>query len=264
MIRIKFEIGRRGLVIVAPADVENLPVTRQAFRAFAQLLGMPEDALGEAELGVTEAVSNVIKHAYAEGDGQLRLELEAGDRSLRARIEDDGGGIPEQILRDGRSQDGFGLVLMNGVARDLGIDSSAGGTRVTLEFELPGPPVDSRDTDPHFEAILRRVLTVVGAQADLSVDRLTEAALAGELLARHSAGYLDGDVLEVRMDRTQGALLFHTGPYVTGGAGTILAETEAPVVGRVVEKLADQVIQRPDESGAEWLEVRLGEVPESA
>jgi hypothetical protein len=105
---------------------------------------------------------------------------------------------------------------------------------------------------------------VLGAQADLSVDRLTEAALAGELLARHSAGHLEGNVLEVHMDRAPDVLHVHTGPYVSGGAGTVLAETEAPVVGRVLEKLADHVSERRDDSGAEWLEITMGEEPGSA
>lgn len=264
MIGIEFEMGRRGLVMRAPADVENLPVARQAFRAFAQLLDMPEDALGEAELGVTEAVSNVIKHAYGEnGDGELRLELALENGSLLARVTDTGGGIPEEVIRDGRSEDGFGLILMNGVAGTMRLDSSSEGTEVELEFVLdrPGPAPGS---DPPFEAILRRVLTVLGAQADLSVDRLTEAALAGELLARHSAGSLEGNVLEVRMDRSHELLRVHAGPYVSGGAENVLAETEAPVVGRVLEKLADHVAGSQDESGAEWLELRMGEDPGSA
>ena len=265
MIGIEFEMGRRGLVIRAPADVENLPVARQAFRAFAQLLGMPEDALGEAELGVTEAVSNVIKHAYGEdGDGELRLELALADGHLLARVTDTGRGIPEEVLRDGRSEDGFGLILMNGVARTMRVSSSSQGTEVDLEFGLDAPGQGAPGTDPPFEAVLRRVLTVLGAQADLSVDRLTEAALAGELLARHSAGSLEGNVLEVRMDRAPDLLRVHAGPYVSGGAEHVLAETEAPVVGRVLEKLADHVVGSQDESGAEWLELRMGEEPGSA
>lgn len=265
MIGIEFEMGRRGLVIRAPADVENLPVARQAFRAFAQLLGMPEDAVGEAELGVTEAVSNVIKHAYADGgDGELRLELALEGGRLLARVSDTGRGIPEEVMRDGRSEEGFGLILMDGVASTMRVNSSSGRTEVELEFELgaplPGPP----GGDPPSEAVLRRVVTVLGAQADLSVDRLTEAALAGELLARHSTGSLEGNVLQVRMDRSPELVRVHAGPYVSGGAENVLAKTEAPVVGRVLEKLADHVAGSQDESGAEWLELTMGEDPGSA
>jgi anti-sigma regulatory factor (Ser/Thr protein kinase) len=251
MIAIEIGIGKRELSLSVPAETDSLPLVRQAFRGFVQATEISDEIAPDAELGLTEAASNVIKHAY-EDEGAMDLHFCLDSDRLVIRVRDAGVGIPEGILSGAQQGDGFGLVLMDGVSSELGIESSSDGTEVILSFDLATP--DPGGSFPP-EGVLRRVLAVLGAQADLSYDRLTEATLAGELLARHSVAYLAGDVLRVFARPTPEALEVRAGPYEPDGAGTVLAQTETPVVGRVLEKLAE-VGELRDERG-EWLELTV-------
>ena len=255
MIDIEIGMAQPGLSLGLPADAQNLPVVRQAFRAFAQLVGLGGDGLGDAELAMTEATSNVVKHAYA-GAGEIEITLSAEDGQLLANVRDSGRGIPPQILSSGRGEEGYGLMLMSGTATELGISSSELGTEVAMAFDLD-PEEDVEPAPGGSELILRRIVAVLGAQADLSFERLTEAVLAGELLVVHSPARLDGDVLKVSAEHGPALLELTSGPYVPDGADSLLADTEAPVIGRVLEKLCDKIDLIRSQDGQEWLKLHV-------
>ncbi|MEA2348772.1 MAG: serine/threonine-protein kinase RsbW [Thermoleophilaceae bacterium] len=257
MIDIKIELGRPGLKLGLPADAQNLPVIRQAFKAFGQIAGLPDDALGDAELAITEAASNVVKHAYPDdAEGTMTVDLRSSDGTLTATVTDHGRGIPANVLSNGRGEQGFGLVLMSGTALELGISSSEDGTQVTMAFDAPLTGPEGRRS-AGAELILRRIVAVLGAQADLSFDRLTEAVMAGELLAVHSPARLDGDVLEIQADNSPGVVELSSGPYRAGQGDSVVADTEAPVIGRVLEKLCNRIDLLHEADGTERLKLRL-------
>ena len=86
----------------------QLGVVRSAVEKTCQQVGLDEKASGEVMLGVDEALTNVVRHAY-EGatDRPIDLEValqgdETGDRSLRIVIRDRGRQVP---LEDIRSRD---------------------------------------------------------------------------------------------------------------------------------------------------------------
>jgi anti-sigma regulatory factor (Ser/Thr protein kinase) len=251
MIEVCLGVARPEFALRLPAEADNLPLLRQGFRSFANVVGIDDPA--DAELGVTEACANVIKHAYEDG-GEVELRLSRPDSRLEAKVVDSGSGIPEPVLAARRSEDGFGLVLMDGVAADLALSSSPSGTTVTMQFPIEGDPPE--DGAARHELVLRRIVALLAAQADLSYDRLMEVVMAGELLGRHSLPHLSGEVLTVLADSGPGFVELRSGPYRGGGADAVLADTEVPVIGRVLEKLATSVREQVGEHD-EWLELRL-------
>lgn len=79
-----------------PAKPENVAFARTAAAMFASQLAFTLDELDEVKVAVSEAVSNVVVHAYPDGDGVVRLELGLGaDGSFVLRVIDYGVGIAD-------------------------------------------------------------------------------------------------------------------------------------------------------------------------
>src|SRR5919202_2855350 len=54
--------------LTLPARPENVSVIRHVLGAFAEALHLPDPVIEDIRLAVTEACTNVVRHAY--GDGQ--------------------------------------------------------------------------------------------------------------------------------------------------------------------------------------------------
>jgi|ABPX01.1.fsa_nt_gi anti-sigma regulatory factor (Ser/Thr protein kinase) len=98
-----------------------LPVVRAAVERFCQLLGSDEETTGQVVLSVDEALTNVIKHAYAGAEDrpiQVTLAPCTGPdgRCLSIAIRDWGTACPRERIR-GRDLDdvrpgGLGVHIM--------------------------------------------------------------------------------------------------------------------------------------------------------
>ena len=78
----------------------------------------PEAAVSLGLL-VNEAVTNALKHAFADGrKGCVRLLTMPADDQLKVLIADDGVGLPDGVLD--RQADGSGVGLIQRVARQIG------------------------------------------------------------------------------------------------------------------------------------------------
>ena len=106
------------------------------------------------------------------------------------------------------------------------------------------------------ERILRRVVAVVAAQVDMASDRVIEALLIAELVARHALRHLIGDRVRIEIERNGRAFELRVGPLEEGGGDAVVASSDVPVVGPVVERLANEVrVEHRDD--AEHLVVRI-------
>ena len=77
----------KAVTLTLPADLGYLPVAQHCARAVAGKIGFDPDSIGRIELGVEEAVSNVVKHAFAEdGNQTFDLVFERIPLGLRIRI----------------------------------------------------------------------------------------------------------------------------------------------------------------------------------
>ena len=242
---IDIEIGilRPEVRLQLPAAEDSLPLARQALRSLGETVEADMEALEDAELAVTEALANAVEHAY-DGDGSVQVTFFPRDDEMLVSVRDFGRGISEsQQSSDG--DPGYGLAMIRGIAERVEIRHE-GGTEIEMALTLgvadPTTAVDGAAPGIQpAERILRRVVAVVAAQVDMSVERVMESLLVVELVARHGLRYLVGDHADVRLVRTDGAFELRVGPLEENGALAVVRDTAVPVVGSVVERLADDI-----------------------
>jgi len=103
--------------------------------------------------------------------------------------------------------------------------------------------------------VLRRVVGMLAARADLPLDRLDDAVLVADVIAARASPYAP-DALSVALEPGHRTLWLRVGPLAPGGANALLGESAVPDVGSVIAKLADEVHVDSDGVG-EFLRVRL-------
>lgn len=129
--------GRVPFVTIdVPATAERVPQVRRAVVAFAGVHGADDALAGRIALAVTEAVANVVVHAYdpETGDGLVHVVADVDDDALEVVVADDGAGF-----RPGRSPGlGAGLGIIADLSDDFAIaQRSHGGIELWLKFFLP-------------------------------------------------------------------------------------------------------------------------------
>jgi serine/threonine-protein kinase RsbW len=122
----------------------------------------------------------------------------------------------------------------------------AGGSGETRLSVASGPLVGP---------VLRRVVGMLAARADLPLDRLDDAVLVADVIASRASAYAP-DAVDVSMRPGERTLWLRVGPLAPGGASALLGEAAVPDVGSVIVKLADEVHVDASDAG-EYLRVRL-------
>ena len=241
-----------------PASEDSLPVVRQALRSLGETVEADLEALEDAELAVTEAMANAVEHAYDQEGGIVRVTLDPSESSLTVVVSDNGQGMPDDPVQ--REDRGYGLSMIEAIAERVEVRGTD-GTDVEMTFAMGRADVETVDgalpgIDPT-ERLLRRLVGVVAAQLDLPSDRVVEALLVAELVARNSLRYLTGDTASVSIGPAEGGFELRVGPLEDGGAQAAVDDSDVPVVGRVIERLVAGTSVERDQDGAERLMLRF-------
>jgi anti-sigma regulatory factor (Ser/Thr protein kinase) len=131
-------------VTTSPTCLElSLPALPQCVREARLAVGDAVASLAstkrladDVRLCVSEAVTNVVRHAYDRRRGRVDIVVERGDDELTVVVRDTGVGIPPLSRRS--ESDGFGLKIIDELARENTISRTAqGGTEVAMMFDLP-------------------------------------------------------------------------------------------------------------------------------
>jgi anti-sigma regulatory factor (Ser/Thr protein kinase) len=102
--------------------------------AFAVAAGFASERVDGLRLAVSEALSNVVVHAYPDQPGEIHLTASAAEGELWILIADDGVGLWPRIDGPGL---GLGLALIAHEADELTIAKRAsGGTELRMRFKL--------------------------------------------------------------------------------------------------------------------------------
>ena len=123
-----------GVRLSLPARPENVAVVRHVLGAFAEALQLPDELVEDIRLAITEACTNVVRHAYHDGeDGPIDVVIRPGDDRLDLVVSDRGRGI-------GPSPDvtgpGLGLPLIAALTDSLEIQrGSRRGSRLAMSFD---------------------------------------------------------------------------------------------------------------------------------
>ncbi len=109
---------------------------------------------------------------------------------------------------------------------------------------------------PYVGPVLRRVVGMLAARADLPLDRLDDAILVADLIAARAPAHVRDN--EVRVDFQPGdrSLELVIGPLRAGGGQALITDAAVPGVGNVIEQLADE-LEVIEHAGNEYLRVRL-------
>ena len=125
---------------------------------------------------------------------------------------------------------------------------------IDLPAETIQPTELSVTPGPLVGPVLRRVVGMLAARADLPLDRLDDAVLVADVIADRAGAYAQ-DAIQVRLEPGERKLWMRVGPLTPGGAQALLSE--APDVGPIIVKLADEVQIDESEAGVEYLRVCL-------
>jgi serine/threonine-protein kinase RsbW len=104
--------------------------------------------------------------------------------------------------------------------------------------------------------ILRRVVGMLAARADLPLDRLDDAVLVADLIAARAPAHVLHETVDVALHPGPRTLSLRVGPLRPGGGEALVVDAAVPGVGNVIEQLADDLDVSP-EGDAEYLHVRL-------
>jgi anti-sigma regulatory factor (Ser/Thr protein kinase) len=118
-----------------PAKPSSVRAMRRAVRTFAAANGASGQLLDDIARSVSEAVGNVVMHAYEPGEpGEVHVRADVADDALEVVVSDDGRG-----LRLGESPGmGLGLGMIAASAADFRIsEREPHGTQVWMRFLLP-------------------------------------------------------------------------------------------------------------------------------
>jgi serine/threonine-protein kinase RsbW len=127
-----------------PAVAASVPRVRGVLSEFAAAAGVSDEQLEGVRLVVSEAVTNVVRHAYRGRPGEVHVSASLHAGELQILIADDGCGLPN---RRGTRGLGLGLVWMAEFSDGLKLFArSGGGLEVRLRFNL------SRDGEQRSQA----------------------------------------------------------------------------------------------------------------
>jgi serine/threonine-protein kinase RsbW len=132
------EVAMPDLELHLPALPESVSIARQAVCGVGDALVMEEGRLADVALAVTEACTNVVMHAYPEGDGDYELRVWVQHHRVLIAVRDHGEGVTPR-MPGAKTGLGLGLPLMLAVCDEVtfarGVD---GSTEVRLAFRLDG------------------------------------------------------------------------------------------------------------------------------
>ncbi len=128
---------RTDVRLTLPARPENVAVVRHVLGAFAESLRLPDELIEDLRLAVTEACTNVVRHAYAAGEpGAVEISIEPREERVRIVVADTGRGIGTSSDTSGP---GLGLPLIAAIADAVDLQSApGGGSRVAMTFTRRG------------------------------------------------------------------------------------------------------------------------------
>jgi len=113
----------------------------------------------------------------------------------------------------------------------------------------PGSTMVSVAAGPLVAPVLRRVVGMLAARADLPLDRLDDAVLVADLIAARAPGHMRGPTVDVSLQSAERSLILRVGPLEPGGGNALVTEAAVPGVGNLIEHLADSLEVAPAEDG---------------
>ncbi len=119
--------------LTVPARPENVAVVRHVLGALAEALALPPALIDDMRLAVTEACTNVVRHAYeGHGEGTIDVVVRPKGEELEVVVADDGRGLGPSPDTAGP---GLGLPLIAALADPVEFERGrSSGSRLVMRF----------------------------------------------------------------------------------------------------------------------------------
>lgn len=128
--------------LTIPAKAEYITLGRLALTGITRLRqDFPAEVLGDLKLALTEACTNSVRHAYADGGGTVEIVYELYADKLAVEVHDQGEGFtPPSERADEESElneGGLGIAIIEALSDELEImPGTAGGSRLRFVKNL--------------------------------------------------------------------------------------------------------------------------------
>jgi anti-sigma regulatory factor (Ser/Thr protein kinase) len=265
-----------ALELTLAAKAENVAIVRHAVAGLAEALEMGPPNVADLKTAVTEASMNVVVHAYEDGVGPLEVTAHSESDALVVVVRDFGGGIRPRAENERHSLR-LGLPLIAALTESFAISGGPGrGTEVRMrmglsrngdgpgrqELELPvGSATEvSMPAGELLAPVLSRVISILAARANFSIDRLSDAVLLGDAISAHAPDDFPEGTARIAVEEDNGSLLVKVGPLLTGAGDRLLGGMRIPQIGGSLERLADE-IRVAEEQGNEYILLRISPLP---
>lgn len=128
--------------LTIPAKPEYITLGRLALTGITRLRdGFPPELLGDLKLALTEACTNSVRHAYADGAGTVEILYELYPDRLEVIVVDQGEGFTRPENGDGSdelTEGGLGIAIIEALSDELEITQrDEGGSRLRFVKRLP-------------------------------------------------------------------------------------------------------------------------------
>ena len=126
--------GGASLMKSYPAVADSVPLARTELTALAVAAGAGENAVEAIRLAASEALTNAVRHAYPNREGDVHVTAAVTGDELWLLIADDGCGLHAGSDSPGL---GVGLALIACAADSFSVvKRAAGGTEIQMRFEI--------------------------------------------------------------------------------------------------------------------------------
>ncbi len=133
----------RPVRLTIPARAEFIILGRLALTGLCRASGAPDEVLGDLKLALTEACSNVVRHAYEEGrEGDVEIVYQLAPDRITIEVADGGAGFPPPRLAgaegDGEPDEGgLGIAIIRALSDEFEVARRPdGGTRLRFVRSL--------------------------------------------------------------------------------------------------------------------------------
>lgn len=257
------------LRLFLPNRAENVALVRRALSGVVDTLELGEARLLDINAAVSEACNNVVVHAYEGGEGPMDVYLWIQPTALEVIVRDRGVGIRPNVPEPGLEVQGLGLSLIQALTDRVEFLGGMGeGTRVRMSFGFDGgseaspngdhvdgseavPPPGELSIDvssgPLAAPVLGRVIAMLAARAEFSLEGISEAELVTDAVAAYVPRATVGNRIQLGIDRPDGQLVVRVGPLEEGGATRVLQASALDDLPPVLERLTEH--RRVESSG---------------
>jgi serine/threonine-protein kinase RsbW len=135
----------QSITLTIPAKPEYITLGRLALTGIARVRAEPmsQEVLGDLKLALTEACTNSVRHAYADGAGLVEIVYELHADRLVVEVADHGEGfeppagtaglVAEEELAEG----GLGIAIIEALSDEFEIrEGDSGGSRLRFVKRL--------------------------------------------------------------------------------------------------------------------------------